>query len=322
MDKISTIIPCYNEEQALPYLYEELVKVSQQMRDQEFEFIFVNDGSKDKTLEVIRELRKKDSRVRYVSFSRNFGKESAIFAGLKTATGDYVAMLDADLQDPPRLLSEMYDTIKNEGYDSVATRRVDRKGEPLIRSFFARKFYQLMNKISDTEIVDGARDFRLMTRQMVDSILELGEYNRFTKGIFGWVGYSTKWLAYENVERVAGETKWSFWGLFFYSLEGIIAFSTRPLAIASITGFAFFFFSLIWIAWIVFKTVLWGDPVQGYPSLISAIFFIGGIQLLCLGILGQYLSKTYLETKKRPIYIVKETEKDVQKIAETYPKNR
>lgn len=310
MDKISAIIPCYNEEQALPFLYEELNKVAQQMNEQEFEFIFINDGSKDKTLEIIRELRRTDKRVRYVSFSRNFGKESAIYAGLEASTGDFVAMLDADLQDPPHLLAEMYDALKNEDYDSVATRRVDRKGEPLIRSFFARRFYKLMNNISDTEIVDGARDFRLMTRQMVNAILQLGEYNRFTKGIFGWVGFNTKWLAYENVERVAGETKWSFWGLFFYSLEGIVAFSTRPLAIASIVGVILFFFSIIWTAWIIIKTLIWADPVQGYPSMISAITFLGGIQLLCLGILGQYLAKTYLETKKRPIYIAKETEKD------------
>lgn len=311
MDKISAIVPCYNEEQALPYLYEELIKVANQMSGQEFEFIFVNDGSRDKTLDVIRELRRKDSRVRYVSFSRNFGKEAAIYAGLEAATGNYIAMLDADLQDPPHLLEEMYASLKNEDYDCVATRRVDRKGEPVIRSFFARKFYQIINKISDTEIVDGARDFRLMTRQMVDSILSLKEYNRFSKGIFGWVGYRNKWLAYENVERVAGETKWSFWGLFFYSLEGIIAFSTRPLAIASIFGFLFFLISIVWILYIVTKTMLWGEPVAGYPSLICGIFFIGGIQLLCLGILGQYLSKTYLETKKRPIYIAKETEKDL-----------
>lgn len=311
MDKISAIVPCYNEEQALPYLYEELIKVAQQMKEQDFEFIFVNDGSKDKTLEVIKTLRRKDSRVRYVSFSRNFGKEAAIYAGLEAATGDYVAMLDADLQDPPYLLIEMYQTLQEKEYDCVATRREDRKGEPVIRSFFAKKFYQLINKISDTEIVDGARDFRLMTRPMVNSILKLGEYNRFSKGIFGWVGFNTKWIAYENVERVAGETKWSFWGLFFYSLEGIIAFSTRPLAIASIFGFVFFLISLVWICMIIAKTLLWGDPVPGYPSLICAIFFIGGIQLLCLGILGQYLSKTYLETKKRPIYIAKETEKDV-----------
>ncbi|SHE54313.1 glycosyltransferase family 2 protein [Dysgonomonas macrotermitis] len=311
MDKISTIVPCYNEEQALPYLYEELVKVAQKMSGQEFEFIFINDGSRDRTLDVIRELRKKDPRVRYVSFSRNFGKEAAIYAGLEAAKGDYVAMLDADLQDPPYLLEEMYDTLQTREYDCVATRRVDRKGEPVIRSFFARKFYQLINKISDTEIVDGARDFRLMTRQMVNSILELKEYNRFSKGIFGWVGYKTKWIAYENVERVAGETKWSFWGLFFYSLEGIIAFSTRPLAIASILGVVLFVIAIFWTFYIITKTILWGEPVAGYPSMICGIFFIGGIQLLCLGILGQYLSKTYLETKKRPIYIAKETEESV-----------
>lgn len=313
MDKISTIVPCYNEEQALPYLYQELIKVAQKMNGQEFEFIFVNDGSKDKTLEVIRDLRRKDSRVRYVSFSRNFGKEAAIYAGLEASTGDYVAMLDADLQDPPHLLLEMYESLQSEDYDCVATRRVDRKGEPVIRSFFARQFYQLINKISETEIVDGARDFRLMTRQMVNSILELKEYNRFSKGIFGWVGYQTKWIAYENVERVAGETKWSFWGLFFYSIEGIIAFSTRPLAIASILGVVLFLVAICWTFYIIAKTLLWGEPVAGYPSMICGIFFIGGIQLLCLGILGQYLSKTYLETKKRPIYIAKETEEYLDK---------
>lgn len=313
MDKISTIVPCYNEEQALPFLYEELVKVAERMSGQEFEFIFVNDGSRDKTLQVIRDLRRKDSRVRYVSFSRNFGKEAAIYAGLEASTGDYVAMLDADLQDPPYLLAEMYDSLQNEDYDCVATRRVDRKGEPVIRSFFARQFYQLINKISDTEIVDGARDFRLMTRQMVNSILELKEYNRFSKGIFGWVGYNTKWIAYENVERVAGETKWSFWGLFFYSIEGIIAFSTRPLAIASIVGIVLFLIAICWTFYIIAKTLIWGEPVAGYPSMICGIFFIGGIQLLCLGILGQYLSKTYLETKKRPIYIAKETEEYLDK---------
>lgn len=310
MDKISAIVPCYNEEQALPYLYDELVKVANQMSHIEFEFIFINDGSKDKTLEIIRGLRQKDIRVRYVSFSRNFGKEAAIYAGLEASEGNYVAMLDADLQDPPYLLEEMYDSLKSGEYDCVATRRVDRKGEPVIRSFFAREFYKLINKISETEIVDGARDFRLMTRQMVDSILELKEYNRFSKGIFGWVGYNTKWIAYENVERVAGETKWSFWGLFFYSLEGIIAFSTRPLAIASVLGVLLFMVALCWTFYIIAKTLIWGESVPGYPSLICVILFIGGIQLLCLGILGQYLSKTYLETKKRPIYIAKETERN------------
>ena len=310
MHKISVIIPCYNEEEALPFLYEELQNVTKKMDRQEFEFIFVNDGSKDRTLDIFRELRSKDDRVRYISFSRNFGKESAIFAGLEASTGDYVAMIDADLQDPPTLLIEMYETLQTEDYDCVATRRIDRKGEPPIRSFFAKKFYQLINSISDTKMMDGARDFRLMTRQMVDAIVELKEYNRFSKGIFGWVGFNTKWISFENVERVAGETKWSFWGLFFYSLEGIVAFSTRPLYIASLFGILFFLISLVFIAYIITKTLIWGDPAAGFPTLICTIFFIGGIQLLCLGILGQYLSKMYLEVKRRPVYIVKETEKN------------
>ncbi|WP_165042450.1 glycosyltransferase family 2 protein [Dysgonomonas sp. ZJ709] len=306
MDKISLIIPCYNEEQALPFLYEELKKVTEGMSGQEFEFIFVNDGSKDKTLSVIKGLKDVDDRVRYVSFSRNFGKEAGIYAGLEASTGDYVALMDADLQDPPSLLKEMYDTLKTEDYDCVATRRLDRKGEPAIRSFFAKQFYQLINKISDTEIVDGARDFRLMSRQMVNAIIDLSEYNRFSKGIFGWVGFNTKWISYENIERVAGATKWSFLSLFFYSIEGIIAFSTRPLYIASAFGILFCVIAFLMICVIIMKTLIWGDPVDGYPSTICIIFFIGGIQLFCLGILGQYLSKTYLETKRRPIYIVKE----------------
>lgn len=308
MDKISLVIPCYNEEEALPYLYEELVKVSNEMSGQEFEFIFVNDGSRDKTLQVIKELRVKDDRIRYVSFSRNFGKEAGIYAGLKKATGDFIALIDADLQDPPSLLGEMYGILKNEDYDCVATRRQDRKGEPPIRSFFAKKFYQLINKISETEVVDGARDFRLMTRQMVDAILEVGEYNRFSKGIFGWVGFNTKWISFQNVERVAGETKWSFWGLFLYSLEGIVAFSTRPLYLASLFGIVFCLVAFIMICFIIFKTLVFGEDVQGYASTICIIFFIGGIQLFCIGILGQYLSKTYLETKHRPLYVVKEEE--------------
>lgn len=306
MDKISLIVPCYNEEQALPYLYEAINQVAAKMHELEFEFIFVNDGSKDKTLQVIKRFKEADSRVHFVSFSRNFGKEAGIFAGLQKATGDYIALIDADLQDPPALLEDMYKVLKTEDYDCVGTRRVDRKGEPPLRSFFAKQFYKLINKISETEVVDGARDFRLMTRQMVDAILSMSEYNRFSKGIFGWVGFNTKWLAYENVERVAGETKWSFVGLFFYSLEGIIAFSTRPLYIASAFGILFCFIAFIMICFIILKTLIWKDPVQGYPSTLCIIFFIGGIQLFCLGILGQYLSKTYLETKKRPIYIVKE----------------
>lgn len=306
MHKISLVVPCYNEEQALPFLYDEIKKVANEMPDLEFEFIFINDGSKDKTLAIIKSLQDDDSRVHYVSFSRNFGKEAGIYAGLKAATGDYVALIDADLQDPPSLLKEMYHILTTEDYDCVATCRLDRKGEPALRSFFAKQFYKLINKISDTEIVDGARDFRLMSRQMVNAILDLSEYNRFSKGIFGWVGFNTKWLAYENVERVAGETKWSFIGLFFYSIEGIIAFSTRPLYIASAFGILFCLIAFIMICFIIVKTLIFGESVQGYPSTLCIIFFIGGIQLFCLGILGQYLSKTYLETKRRPIYIIKE----------------
>lgn len=306
MDKISLIIPCYNEEESLPYLYAELQKVAREMKEQTFEFIFVNDGSKDRTLQTIRELAAKDEKVGYVSFSRNFGKEAAIYAGLKKASGDFIALMDADLQDPPSLLKEMYESLKTEDYDCVATRRENRKGEPPVRSFFAKKFYQLVNKISKTEIVDGARDFRLMTRQMVQAILDVGEYNRFSKGIFGWVGFNTKWISYQNVERVAGKTKWSFMGLFLYSLEGIIAFSTRPLHIASLFGILFCFVAFVMICFIIFKTLVFGEEVQGYASTICVIFFIGGIQLFCIGILGQYLSKTYLETKQRPLYIVKE----------------
>ena len=301
MEKISIIVPCYNEEEAMPIFYEEIIKVAQEMKKVEFEFIFVNDGSKDKTLQVARELSKKDKRVRYVSFSRNFGKEAAMLAGLEAAKGDYVAIMDVDLQDPPALIPDMYNYIKNEHYDCVATRRVTRKGEPKIRSFFARCYYKLINKISKTEIVDGARDFRLMTRQMVDSILELKEYNRFSKGIFSWVGYETKWLEYENVERVAGTTKWSFWKLFGYSLESIVAFSTAPLAIASIVGILFCIISFIMILVIIIKTLAFGDPVAGWPSMICIIFLVSGIQLFCLGIIGQYLSKAYLEVKKRPV---------------------
>ena len=254
----------------------------------------------------MRMLQKQDVRVHYVLFSRNFGKEAALYAGLEQASGDYVCVIDADLQDPPSLLPEMYAAIVQQGYDCVATRRVTRKGEPPIRSFFARCFYKLINKMSKTEIVDGARDFRLMTRQMVQAMLSLSEVNRFSKGLFGWVGFRTKWIAYENVERVAGQTKWSFWRLFLYSLEGIVAFSTVPLAIASIFGLLFCLIAFVMILVIILKTLIWGDPVSGWPSLVCIIFFVGGIQLFCLGIVGQYLSKMYLETKKRPIYIAKE----------------
>lgn len=314
MDKISIIVPCYNEEEAMPIFYEEITKIADKMKKKcDFEFIFVNDGSKDKTLEVARELSGKDKRVRYVSFSRNFGKEAGMLAGLEASRGDYVAIMDVDLQDPPALIEEMYETLKKEDYDCVATRRVSRDGEPPIRSFFAELYYKLINKISKTEIVNGARDFRLMTRQMVDSILELKEYNRFSKGIFSWVGYKTKWLEYKNVERVAGTTKWNFWKLFLYSLESIVAFSTVPLAIASILGILFCLVAFIMIVVIVIKTLTVGDPVAGWPSLVCIILLVSGLQLFCMGIIGQYLSKTYLEVKKRPVYIVKETEESKRK---------
>lgn len=308
MKKISIIVPCYNEEQAIPFFYDEITKIAEEMKNN-FEFIFINDGSKDKTIEVIKQYSKKDKRVKYIHFSRNFGKEAAMLAGLKLSTGDYVAIMDADLQDPPSLLPQMLNILEdpNNDYDCVGTRRVTRKGEPPIRSLFARMFYKIINKMSKIEMVDGARDYRLMSRQMVDSILELGEYNRYSKGLFQFVGYNTKWLEYENVERVAGETKWSFWKLFLYAIEGIVAFSTAPLAISSIAGILFCIISFIMIIIIIVKTIIFGDPTAGWPSLVCIIFFVSGIQLFCLGIIGQYLSKTYLETKKRPIYIIKET---------------
>lgn len=308
MKKISIIVPCYNEEQAIPYFYEEITKVAKDL-NYDFEFIFVNDGSKDKTIEIVKEYAKKDKRVKFIHFSRNFGKEAAMYAGLELSTGDYVAIMDADLQDPPSLLPQMVSILEDENsdYDSVGTRRVTRKGEPPIRSFFARKFYKIINKMSKIEMVDGARDYRLMKRQVVNSILELKEYNRYSKGLFEFVGYNTKWLEFENVERVAGETKWSFWKLFLYAIEGIVAFSTAPLAIASIVGFIFCLVSFIMILVIIIKTLAFGDPTSGWPSLVCIIFFVSGIQLFCLGIIGEYLSKTYLETKKRPIYIIKET---------------
>lgn len=307
MDKISVIIPCFNEEASLPFYKEEILKVMQQMSSEEFELLFINDGSKDTTLHLLKQYAAEDTRFKYVSFSRNFGKEAAIYAGLQHSTGDYVCIMDADLQDPPSLLPEMYDIVKNQGYDSVATRRVSRKGEPAIRSFFARMFYKIINRISDADIVDGARDYRLMNRAMVDAIVSMSEYNRFSKGIFGWVGFKTKWLEYENVERVAGETKWSFWKLFKYSIEGMTAFSVLPLQIASVFGVLFSSVAFIMIIVIIIRTLIFGDPTSGWPSMVCIVMMIGGIQLLCIGILGQYLSKTYLETKHRPIYIEKET---------------
>lgn len=307
MEKISIIVPCYNEQETIPIFYNEILRVMLEMNNYEFEIIGIDDGSKDGTLKILKELASKNHVFKYISFSRNFGKEAAIYAGLKKSIGDYVVMMDVDLQDPPSLLPQLMKAVKEEGYDSAATRRVSRKGEPMIRSLFARLFYRIMNKISSSEIVDGARDYRLMTRQFVNSILELSEYNRFSKGLFGWVGYKTKWIEYENVERVAGETKWSFWGLLVYSIEGIVAFSTAPLAIAAIVGLVFCFLAFLFIVIIIVRTLVFGDPVSGWPSMVCIILAIGGIQLLCVGILGEYQAKTYLETKNRPIYICKES---------------
>lgn len=309
MKKISIIVPCYNEEQAIPFFYEEITKIAKELDKYDFEFIFVNDGSKDKTITIVKDYAKKDNRVKFIHFSRNFGKEAAMLAGLELSKGDYVAIMDADLQDPPSLLPKMLDLLNdpNNDYDSVGTRRVTRKGEPPIRSFFARMFYKIINKMSKVEMVDGARDYRLMKREVVNSILELKEYNRYSKGLFEFVGYNTKWLEFENVQRVAGETKWSFWKLFLYAIEGIVAFTTAPLAIASIVGILFCLISFVMIIVIIVKTLTLGDPTSGWPSLVCIIFFVSGIQLFCLGIIGEYLAKTYLETKKRPIYIIKET---------------
>ena len=310
MKKISVIVSCYNEEEALPLFYEEMSHVMEEMNQYQFELIFVNDGSKDDTLEVIKKLQKNDKRVRFVSFSRNFGKEAAMLAGLDYSTGDYVTLMDADLQDPPKMLPEMVRLIEEEYYDCVGTRRVTRKGEPPIRSFFARRFYKIINRMSKVEMVDGARDYRLMTRQMVNSIISLREYNRYSKGLWSFVGFKTKWLEFENVERVAGETKWSFWKLFKYAIEGIVAFTTAPLTIAAFLGILFCFIAFIMILVIICKTLILGDPVGGWPSLACIIIFVSGIQLFFMGIFGEYLAKTYLETKKRPVYIVKETEKE------------
>ena len=310
MSLLTVVVPCYNEEEAIPFFYEEMLKTievfNKDFPSVEFEMLFIDDGSKDKTLKVLREYNERDKRVRYVSFSRNFGKEAGIYAGLDNAKGDYVVIMDADLQDPPSLLPEMFKAVTEEGFDSAATRRVTRKGEPVIRSFFARMFYKLMARISKTEIVDGARDYRIMTRQMVNAILSMGEYNRFTKGIYGWVGFETKWFEYENVERVAGETKWSFWKLFMYSIEGVIGFSTAPLVISSFFGILCMLLAFVMIVFIIIRKLVYGDPTSGWPSLVCIIMLIGGMQLSCIGIVGEYLAKTYLETKHRPIYIAKE----------------
>ncbi len=307
MSLLSVIVPCYNEEESVELFYTELMKNDSFFHGEniELELLYVDDGSGDRTAEEVKKLIKKDNRVHLVSFSRNFGKEAAMYAGLENVKGDYVVLMDVDLQDPPSLLPEMISCMK-QGYDSVATSRVSRKGEPPIRSFFARIFYRLMKKISKTEMMDGARDYRLMTRQMVDAILSMQEYNRFTKGIFGWVGFRTKWLEYENIERAKGETKWSFWKLLVYSIEGITAFSTVPLLLASVLGVLFCLLAFVMILFVIIRKLIFGDPVSGWASQVCIMLLIGGVQFFCTGILGQYLAKTYMEVKKRPIYLVKE----------------
>jgi len=310
MTLINIVIPCLNEEKNIPMFYAEVTKVikdDMELSKLSFEFIFVDDGSDDKTLEVIKELGKNNDQIKFISFSRNFGKEAAIYAGLENSTGDFIILMDSDLQDPPSILPQMYSFIKSGAYDCVATRRISRKGEPVIRSFFTRAFYKIINLISETKIVDGARDYRLMTRPMVESILKVNEYNRFSKGIFSWVGFKTRWLEYENIERKHGESNWSFWKLFIYAIDGIMSFSTFPLYISTITGIIFSILAVISMLVIIIRTLLYGDAVVGWPSTMSVILFLGGIQLFSIGILGQYLSKTYLETKKRPIYICKES---------------
>lgn len=303
---ISIIVPCYNEEVALPYFFKEIYIVLAEMNIT-YELILVDDGSRDKTLKLLQQESAQNKSVKYISFSRNFGKEAAIYAGLQYAKGDYVVIMDADLQDPPALLPELYKAVSEEGYDSAATRRVTRKGEPPLRSFFARQFYKLMKHISKADLVDGARDYRLMNRRFVNALLELKEYNRFSKGLFGWVGFKTKWLEFENVERIAGETKWSFWSLLFYAIEGIVAFSTVPLLMATVVGLLCCLLAFGGVIFVVVRKLLFGDPVQGWASSMCVVLAVGGIQLFCTGILGQYMAKTYLETKKRPIYIVAET---------------
>lgn len=307
-DKITIIVPCYNEQETIPLFVEQMNLVKTQMEENypvRLEYLFVDDGSKDRTLAVLKEVAGENPHISYITFSRNFGKEAAMFAGMEHAEGDYVVIIDADLQDPPELVAEMYTTIKNEGYDCVASRRVDRKGESKIRSFFANMFYRIIRKMSKVNIVSGARDFRMMSRQMVDSIISLREYNRFSKGIFQWVGFNTKWIEFENRNRVAGTTKWSFFGLMVYALEGIIAFTTAPLALSSIVGIIFCIIALIMVLVFFIRALIWGDPVSGWPSLACIICFIAGIQLFCNGITGLYVSKTYSEVKGRPQYIIK-----------------
>lgn len=309
MKKISIIVPCYNEEQTIPLFYEEITKVANTMTNVEFEYLFINDGSKDKTLPILRDLSKKDKKVRYISFSRNFGKEAGMYAGLENATGDYIAVMDADLQDPPSLLPKMLPYLEKKEYDCIATKSTSRNGYSFLRKFFTKWFYIIIGKISKTEMIPGARDFRLMTRQMVDAILSMKEYNRYSKGLFSFVGFDTKWIEFENQERSAGNSKFNFKSLFSYAIEGIVAFSTTPLVFAALLGIIFCLIAFIMIVVIIVKTLVWGDAVSGWPSLVCIIFLVGGVQLFCTGIIGEYLSKAYLETKKRPIYIVKETEK-------------
>jgi glycosyltransferase involved in cell wall biosynthesis len=305
-ERLTLVVPAYNEEEAIPIFYKEAKKVEEKLPQVEVEYLFIDDGSSDATLDVLRRLSEQDGMVHYVSFSRNFGKESAIYAGLQKASGDYVAIMDADLQDPPALLPQMLLGIMEEGYDCVGSRRVSRKGEPPVRSFFARLFYKIMNKMSHTEVVDGARDFQMMNRKVVEAILGMGEYNRFSKGIFGWIGFKKKWMEYENIGRVAGETKWSFWSLLLYALDGIVAFSTFPLVLVSILGLVFCVAAFIAIVFIIVRTLVFGDPTSGWPSMVCIIMLVSGVQLLCMGIIGQYMAKTYLETKKRPLYLVEE----------------
>lgn len=311
-EKISIIVPCYNEEESLPIFYEEINKVSQKLKNVEFEFLFINDGSKDKTIDILRNLSKTDKRIRYISFSKNFGKEAGMYAGLENATGNYVAVMDADMQDPPEMVIEMYNSIKKEDYDCIALCSPSHEGYSRVRKFFTNCWYKLIAKISATPQVPGARDFRLMKRKMVDAIVNMAEYNRYSKGIFSFVGFDTKWIEYTAPDRVAGESKWSFWKLFKYALEGILAFSTTPLVLSALIGIIFCLIAFIAIIVIIIKTIIYGDPVGGWPSLACIIIFVSGVQLFFLGIIGMYLSKTYLEVKKRPIYIVKETEQDLK----------
>ena len=315
MKKVSLIIPCFNEADGLPEFDKEINRMVSDLSDYCFEIIYVDDGSTDNTLQTIRKFSKEQEAVKYISFSRNFGKEAAMYAGFCNATGDYVAAMDADLQDPPALLPEMLKILESGEYDSVATRRVSRKGEPVIRSFCARQFYKLINRISDADIVDGARDYRLMTRDMTDAIVALGERNRFSKGIYGWIGYRTYWYPYENVQRIAGETKWSFWKLLKYSIQGIVDFSDAPLAVASWFGISCTGISFLAVLFIIIRRLVFGDPVAGWASTVCIIVFIGGIQLFCLGVIGQYIGRTYTETKRRPHYIISDSsEKDIEKI--------